>query len=141
MVAIFKIAVDHELVLVHGFEGIPRQFAFCDRELPELKEAMNRLVDQGYVGFVFDLRSADPLATYPIVKWGAMYGVASSLRRRFAAEPTCSISTAQRALNSVKLIFHESQAQELHIYKMTEIFQSFATVEEAKRALRASEKG
>jgi hypothetical protein len=125
------------IVLVHGFEEIHRHFEGHERELPTLRDAVREQVERDRRAFVFDLRTAEPIAAYPIVKWGAMYGVVSPLKRLFAAGDDRGAS-AWRASSLVKLVVAEEQMAELRIYKMTDIFGAFAELEEAVRALRAT---
>jgi hypothetical protein len=125
----FRIDEVGGIVLVHGFEDIHRHFEGCERELPTLRGAVQEEVERGRRAFVFDLRSAEPIAAYPVVKWGAMYGAVLPLKRSLAA--------GRVATGSVKLVVGEGQLPELVIYKMTEIFEHFARLGEAFRALRA----
>src|SRR4051794_8107877 len=99
----FRVDEIGEIVLVHGFEEIYRHFEGWERELPTLKADVRGEVERGRGGFVFDLRSAEPIAACPVVKWGAMYGAVVPLKKRLAAGDDSQGSPGWRAAGMVKL--------------------------------------
>src|SRR4051794_2877051 len=82
----FTIEAQGPLVLVHRFRpDLDRYFVGLERGLPVLRDAVRTALDQGSTTFLFDIRPLAEHHVYPVVKWGAMYGVVAGLRRRHAA--------------------------------------------------------
>jgi hypothetical protein len=127
----FRVTVQDGVVLVDGFDPeIRRYYLDLERELPVVRDAVARLVEEGHTRFLFDLRTADPTSAYPIAKWGAMYGALFALRRR---QP---VSAAAPLAKNIKLVASGGLLGEIKLYGFDQIFECFATAEEAKDAFR-----
>jgi hypothetical protein len=100
-----------------------------ERELPIVCDAVKRLVEEGRTRFIFDLRTAEPSSAYPIAKWGAMYGAFLRMQR---SQPE---STAAALAKNIKLVGSGDLLEEIHFHRLDDIFECFATTEDAKGAL------
>ena len=86
--------------------------------------------------FIFDLRSASSVADSPVVKWGVMSRLVL-LRNTWFAAGDGRGAPSRLASNSIKLVVALEQTAELRLYRMTDVFGTFAELEEAVRALWA----
>ena len=126
----FRTIVRGDVVVVDCFSREIRQFySDLERELPILRDALALLVEDGRTRFIFDLRTADSSSAYPIVKWGAMYGVVSQLRRRNPDISPTSLASGIKLVGSGELLV------EINGY-LADVFESFDTLEEAIEAFR-----
>lgn len=109
-------------------DKIDKYYLDMERELPIVRDGVVRLVKEGHTRFIFDLRTAKPGAAYPIVKWGALYGASSHMRR---GQPE---SAAFAPGENIKLVGREEDLREIKLYRLDQIFTCFETMEEALEA-------
>lgn len=118
------------MVVVDGFgRQIRDYFADIERELPILKDAVQEFVKAGLSKFVFDLRGCESLHSYPIVKWGAMYGAVMPLWR---LHPDIAIAVLAK---NIKVVGEEDLMREVKMYRLDQFFERFDTTDAALAAL------
>jgi hypothetical protein len=136
----FVVEDEGVVVLVHRFASDLWRFAVdLERDLPMLRDAVRARLDRGVSRFLFDVRDVDPFWVYPVVKWGAMYGVVQGIRRRNPALKFSTLSEFRAAfLPSVAVVAGgEDQCTEIRAMKFDLMFGIYESMEQARAALAA----
>jgi hypothetical protein len=134
----FEIEADGPIVLVHRFRpDLDRYFAYLERELPILRDAIRARIDQRDTKFLFDVRSLDPFYIYPVVKWGAMYGAVAGLVRTVPGEKPATTEEFREAFRLVIAIVVDGPEQrpELRGMGFDQMFGIYERIEQARSVL------